>query len=716
MTKAGFYEPAYRLEVYCRTADLDTTKVSLSADLSVSESPSEEAVVAFLDTAQLIPAYVDRGLLVAEAGAGKTTALAQMERLWAIPCRPKLPGAREPWVPVFVPSAKLRTTEELRWAFLSRSECSLPTADPIRQPMPCHLLLSTHATFESLRWLFSSPVYYLVDDFEALTGRENEVWMSTAALPGRAGCLAAVRCFQSPSVETGGRWKTTALRGLTPEQLQELAQKQGNSRILPEWLGWTDRPLSRYLRNPFLATLVARLLQRQPGFPILESSLAEILDDGMKPDQNVDPYVWFDWLPRLALDIKQDGVCTDDNLLIPERIAAARRMGLLRESASLKPVEFRHNLILDFFAACRVRQKAEGEGMRKGLSDLLGNPQLRRQWTDVLVILAGLITPARLGELVDALIAENEPQLAHTALLGVKPANFEDAGRLAARTGWGVLNSFRNSTSKIRISAFSSLGCLDPRLGLPASVGNLVEIVPGNLWMSRYPVTNMEYAAYLRDTKSASYPPGWLDESINVPNYPVTGVSLQDATNYTLWLNSALEHTLDGREFCLPTAEEWDLAAHSDSAPSVLELRKQMVEIAAYLGADREEIDAEEWQRAVDSLVAAVRLRAAALTGQPESGTEEAARAERRPERFPVGTFPLESDIHDLFGQVWQWCDSWLPLMPGRPSISPERAGIPVIVKGGVSGRLPAWTIIGGWLDPSTRANNVGFRVCARLK
>jgi formylglycine-generating enzyme required for sulfatase activity len=506
----------------------------------------------------------------------------------------------------------------------------------------------------------------------------------------------------------------TTLRGLDPHQLEELSRKQRNAEIPLAWLGLTDRPLSRYLRNPFLATRIASLLHRQPSFSIMDSSLAGILDGGVKPEEEVDPYLWFDWLPQIALDIKLRGICKDE-LVIPERILAAQQMGLLREAASLKPVQFQHSLILDFFAARGLRNRVAREGVAICLSQLLPtDPQFRQQWTDVLVILAGLLDPPSLNELVDSLNAI-DPLLAHAALFGLKPADTALAPSLAARTSSRLLEDVANDPKpESRASSLRALGCLDPRVGLAVAVRNLVEIIPRKLWMSRYPVTNMEYAAYLRTISSTSYPPGWLDSAINSPNYPVVGVSFYEATKYATWLNSALKSTSDGLLFCLPTAEEWDRAAHCDRTPSVIAIRTKLVDLASLLAEGVEEFKAEEWQLAVESLVNAIKQRTKALTAQSGSSAEEAAMVPA-PERVPVGTFPPnEFDIYDLFGQVWQWCDSWLPLMPGRPSISPDRTGIPVIVKGGPNGRPAAWTMIGGWLDPSACVDNVGFRLCAR--
>src|SRR5262245_7620996 len=73
--------------------------------------------------------------------------------------------------------------------------------------------------------------------------------------------------------------------------------------------------------------------------------------------------------------------------------------------------------------------------------------------------------------------------------------------------------------------------------------------------IARHPVTNREYARFLR--ASAAAPPRWWgDPRFADPEQPVVGVSWDDAARFCAWL--AGEH---GREGRLPTEAEWEKAA-----------------------------------------------------------------------------------------------------------------------------------------------------------
>ncbi len=78
-----------------------------------------------------------------------------------------------------------------------------------------------------------------------------------------------------------------------------------------------------------------------------------------------------------------------------------------------------------------------------------------------------------------------------------------------------------------------------------------------NVYISYTPVTNAQYAAFVKETgrkAPKSWPNGKLPQG--QAQYPVTQVSYQDAVAYARWLSQK-----DGSRYRLPTEKEWELAA-----------------------------------------------------------------------------------------------------------------------------------------------------------
>ena len=107
-------------------------------------------------------------------------------------------------------------------------------------------------------------------------------------------------------------------------------------------------------------------------------------------------------------------------------------------------------------------------------------------------------------------------------------------------------------------------------------------------------------------------------------DFPVTGVSFEDATAYARWLSSAT-----GQTWRLPTIEEWAFAAGSKAVDHALK-----VETDASNPADR-------WLAAYD------QESAAAVEGPSTPG--------------PSGSFGLnEFGVADLSANVWEWTQTCL--------------------------------------------------------
>ena len=152
-------------------------------------------------------------------------------------------------------------------------------------------------------------------------------------------------------------------------------------------------------------------------------------------------------------------------------------------------------------------------------------------------------------------------------------------------------------------------------------------------------------------------------------NYPVEWVSWDDAVEFTLKLSS-----LTGKQFRLPTEAEWEFAARAGGND-------------LYAGSD--DVDQVAWYNANSGLKA-----------------------------HPVGTKkPNAFGIHDMSGNVWEWCHDWYDRQyySNRPDSNPPGAaeGSAKVSRGG------------GWVDvlryirvanrggyaPTNRSNVLGFRV-----
>jgi formylglycine-generating enzyme required for sulfatase activity len=109
-------------------------------------------------------------------------------------------------------------------------------------------------------------------------------------------------------------------------------------------------------------------------------------------------------------------------------------------------------------------------------------------------------------------------------------------------------------------------------------------------------------------------PEYWDDPRFNNPLQPVVGVMWYEAQAYTRWLSA-----MSGREVCLPTDDEWLLAAQGDR--------------------ERE----YPWGAGFDSTKANTRESG---QGQPTAvGT------------YPAGASPCGA--LDMAGNVWEWTASW---------------------------------------------------------
>lgn len=135
--------------------------------------------------------------------------------------------------------------------------------------------------------------------------------------------------------------------------------------------------------------------------------------------------------------------------------------------------------------------------------------------------------------------------------------------------------------------------------------------------IGKYPITNREYQAFVRDIKYEP-PRGWEGDIFpsEKGSHPIVNVSWEDANNYCKWLSEKTK-----KNYRLPTEAEWEKAARG-------------IDGRVY-----------PWGDIFDSKNA----------NTSESNIEDTS---------DVGKFSPQGDspygCADMAGNVWEWCNDWL--------------------------------------------------------
>ncbi len=196
--------------------------------------------------------------------------------------------------------------------------------------------------------------------------------------------------------------------------------------------------------------------------------------------------------------------------------------------------------------------------------------------------------------------------------------------------------------------------------------------IPYDYWMGRFPVTNAQYAEFVRAV-GAKYP---VSDWAKKKDHPVTYVSWELAMAYCSWLSETFGHELpQGYCFRLPTEAEWEKAAR---------------------GADGREYP---WGNVFDPTRANCDKFSDTTT--------------------PVGKFSPRGDspfgCADMAGNVWEWCHSLYKPYPYKADDGREdetASGGRVLRGGSFNYRWNARCACRGNNDIALLNNNLGFRVC----
>ncbi|MFY9611747.1 MAG: SUMF1/EgtB/PvdO family nonheme iron enzyme [Blastocatellia bacterium] len=205
--------------------------------------------------------------------------------------------------------------------------------------------------------------------------------------------------------------------------------------------------------------------------------------------------------------------------------------------------------------------------------------------------------------------------------------------------------------------------------------GHPVTLAP--YYIDRAEVTNADYAKFVEATRHKP-PSNWKGGSFPAgrEDFPVTGVSWQDAADYAAWAGKRL-----------PTEAEWEAAARGSAA--------------------RKYPWGNEWQSGFANI--GVRTAEKVEATRYPSGIAEVG-------KYPQGASP--SGALDMIGNVWEWVADEISLYPGSSATLPvptgDGAGALRVIRGGAyDGDQKHDASYRGFLDGSLPYPKVGFR-CAK--
>jgi eukaryotic-like serine/threonine-protein kinase len=184
-------------------------------------------------------------------------------------------------------------------------------------------------------------------------------------------------------------------------------------------------------------------------------------------------------------------------------------------------------------------------------------------------------------------------------------------------------------------------------------------------YLGIYPVTQGEYERVM----------GRNPSHFKGDRHPVECVSWEDAMAYIERLNSIHEEKSLGRRYRLPTESEWEYACRAGST-------------SAYcFGAEESRLGDYAWYGS-------------------NSGSETHPVGKKKPNAW---------GLHDMHGNVWEWCSDWYGDYPGVTVTDPTgpKDGLLRVHRGGgwSGGAAYCRSSCRSWYDPSSRFLSLGFRL-----
>ena len=177
-------------------------------------------------------------------------------------------------------------------------------------------------------------------------------------------------------------------------------------------------------------------------------------------------------------------------------------------------------------------------------------------------------------------------------------------------------------------------------------------------------------------------------EGVDTRRFPADGVSYAMAVEFCRALSEMPEEKKAGRVYRLPTEAEWEYACRAG-------------------GSDLMPFYFERPRRSASSARANFDGR------HPYGG---AAKGERLRRPVPVGSYPPNAfGLHDMHGNVWEWCADWYGIPTGVPEKDPRgpEKGMTRVMRGGswFNGAEFCRAAYRHRMTPATRTNLFGLRI-----
>lgn len=154
-------------------------------------------------------------------------------------------------------------------------------------------------------------------------------------------------------------------------------------------------------------------------------------------------------------------------------------------------------------------------------------------------------------------------------------------------------------------------------------------------WMGVFPVTQAQYRKVMRGLPSAFRPGGRRQASVVghvTDDFPVDSVSWTKSAAFCRKLGERPAEREAGRTYRLPTEAEWEYACRAAGACSTV-----------FLFGDQLSSDVANFNG-----------------GRPFPDGGIAPKGPHLDRPCPVGRYPPNAlGLHDVLGNVWEWCDDW---------------------------------------------------------